>query len=88
LPRCSPICTIKGNARTFELTSITVPHAARLSTTGYEKSRHLESVTLTELTAVEQAIERYVDVSENKLGRKGRASNAFRRAGGICFLMK
>ncbi len=71
--------TIKGNARTYEFKLITdVAHQAE------QEYDHLRKVAqavwdapkmLAGLNAVEIAIERYVDVNENKLGRKGRASD-------------
>ena len=71
--------TIKGNARTFEFSHITnVAHQAEQT---YDQLRRTPTRTgirkfmQTELDAVEAAIGRYVSVNEDKLGRKGRASD-------------
>ena len=71
--------TIKGNARTYQLKLVT--DAAHAAEQEYDRLRSdPESVwdkskLLAELQEVERAIEHYVDVNENKLGRKGRASD-------------
>jgi len=71
--------TIKGNARTYEFRLIT--NAAHAAEQEYDKLRKVPDATwnanrmLTELNAVSHAIQRYVEVSEDKLGRKGRASD-------------
>jgi HPt (histidine-containing phosphotransfer) domain-containing protein len=71
--------TIKGNARTFEFTQIT--NAAHRAEQSYDRFRKDEqavwnaSELLAELAAVEQAVARYVSINEDKLGRKGRASD-------------
>ncbi len=71
--------TIKGNARTYEFRLIT--DAAHAAEQEYDKLRkNPEAVwtptqMLSELNAVSQAIQRYLVVSEDKLGRKGRASD-------------
>jgi two-component system chemotaxis sensor kinase CheA len=71
--------TIKGNARTFEFVFIT--NAAHAAETEYDRLRKDPEAVwnseqmLTELQAVEEAIERYVVINEDKLGRKGRASD-------------
>jgi HPt (histidine-containing phosphotransfer) domain-containing protein len=71
--------TIKGNARTYDLRLVTdAAHAAEQT---YDRLRKDSGVVwnvaqmLAELDAVEAAVARYVDVNENKLGRKGRASD-------------
>jgi two-component system chemotaxis sensor kinase CheA len=71
--------TIKGNARTFEFTQIT--DAAHRAEQTYDQLRKDDSAAwnpqamLAELAAVEAAVNRYVAINENKLGRKGRASD-------------
>jgi chemotaxis protein histidine kinase CheA len=71
--------TIKGNARTFEFTQIT--DAAHRAEQTYDQLRKNEAaawdpeVMLAELEAVDTAVCRYVSVNEDKLGRKGRASD-------------
>jgi HPt (histidine-containing phosphotransfer) domain-containing protein len=71
--------TIKGNARTFEFTQIT--DAAHRAEQTYDQLRKNEAavwdpeVMLAELRAVDTAVSRYVSVNEDKLGRKGRASD-------------
>ena len=71
--------TIKGNARTFEFTHIT--DAAHRAEQTYDQLRKNEAaswdpeVMLAELKAVDAAVTRYVSVNEDKLGRKGRASD-------------
>lgn len=71
--------TIKGNARTYELDIIT--DAAHAAEQGYDLLRKDPTAEwnaarlLEDLDAVEAAIDRYIDVNENKLGRKGRASD-------------
>jgi len=71
--------TIKGNARTFEFKFITdAAHAAEQEYDSYRKDFSIKwdaERLLSQLAAVEEAIGRYVDVNENKLGRKGRASD-------------
>lgn len=71
--------TIKGNARTLGLTLVTdVAHAAEQT---YDRLRKDEAEPwdaprmLAELAAVEAALDRYVDVNENKLGRGGRSQD-------------
>ena len=71
--------TIKGNARTFEFTHIT--DAAHRAEQTYDQLRKGADsnwdpeLMQTELDAVEAAIGRYITVNEDKLGRKGRASD-------------
>ena len=71
--------TIKGNARTFEFSLIT--DAAHRAEQAYDQLRKNADaqwdpeLMQTELDAVEAAIGRYVSVNEDKLGRKGRASD-------------
>jgi two-component system chemotaxis sensor kinase CheA len=71
--------TIKGNARTFEFTLIT--DAAHRAEQSYDRLRRdpeqpwEPEAMLGELNAVEAAVARYVLVSEDTLGRKGRASD-------------
>jgi HPt (histidine-containing phosphotransfer) domain-containing protein len=71
--------TIKGNARTFEFTHIT--DAAHRAEQNYDRLRKDAKVEwspaemLAELEAVDSAVARYVKVNEDKLGRKGRASD-------------
>ena len=71
--------TIKGNARTFEFTQITdAAHRAEQTYDQLRKSEETQwspTVMLAELHEVETAIARYVSVNEDKLGRKGRASD-------------
>ncbi len=71
--------TIKGNARTFELKLVTdAAHAAEQTYDRYRKDPSTPwdaQQLLDELKAVELAVARYVDVNENKLGRKGRAGD-------------
>jgi HPt (histidine-containing phosphotransfer) domain-containing protein len=69
--------TIKGNARTLGLTLVTdVAHEAEQT---YDRLRKDAGEAwdvgrmLAELDGVDAAIDRYVDVNDNKLGRKGRA---------------
>jgi HPt (histidine-containing phosphotransfer) domain-containing protein len=71
--------TIKGNARTYDLRLVTdAAHAAEQT---YDRLRKDPDAVwdaaqmLTELDAVEAAVARYVEVNENKLGRKGRAAD-------------
>lgn len=77
--------TIKGNARTFEFTLIT--NSAHVAEQEYDRLRkdeeaHWDQVALLqELAAVEAAIAKYAEVSEDKLGRKGRASDLFTTRG-------
>ncbi|MDO9104963.1 MAG: Hpt domain-containing protein [Methylovulum sp.] len=69
--------TIKGNARTYEFSFIT--NAAHEAEQEYDRIRKDENAEwdsekmLADLNAVVAAIARYVDVNEDKLGRKGRA---------------
>ena len=71
--------TIKGNARTFEFTHITdAAHRAEQSYDLLRKDPSAEwnpAALLAELDAVESAITLYKLVNEDKLGRKGRASD-------------
>jgi ElaB/YqjD/DUF883 family membrane-anchored ribosome-binding protein/HPt (histidine-containing phosphotransfer) domain-containing protein len=71
--------TIKGNARTYEFKLITdAAHAAEQEYDHLRKNVDAQwdsQKLLTELNAVEEAIGRYVEVNEDKLGRKGRASD-------------
>jgi HPt (histidine-containing phosphotransfer) domain-containing protein len=71
--------TIKGNARTFEFSQITdAAHRAEQTYDQLRKSADAKwdpEVMQTELDAVEAAIGRYITVNEDKLGRKGRASD-------------
>ncbi len=71
--------TIKGNARTYEFKAITdVAHEAEQE---YDRMRKGEVTEwnqqklLEELDAVEMAVKHYLVVNEDKLGRKGRASD-------------
>ncbi len=71
--------TIKGNARTYEFSFITdAAHAAEME---YDRLRKEPDAVwdrlrmLDELTLVDDAIKRYVTINEDKLGRKGRASD-------------
>ncbi len=71
--------TIKGNARTYEFRLITdAAHAAEqeydLLRKNADRPWNTETL-LRELGAVEDAIARYQDVNEDKLGRKGRAAD-------------
>jgi HPt (histidine-containing phosphotransfer) domain-containing protein len=71
--------TVKGNARTFEFTQIT--NAAHHAEQSYDRLRKDEqavwnaSELLAELDTVESALAQYVSINEDKLGRKGRASD-------------
>ncbi len=71
--------TIKGNARTYEFTLIT--NAAHAAEQEYDRLRKDDQAEwdaarmLAELDAVEAAIARYESINEDKLGRKGRASD-------------
>jgi two-component system chemotaxis sensor kinase CheA len=71
--------TIKGNARTFEFTHIT--NAAHTAEQTYDRlrkdpeARWKAAEMLTELATVDSAVSRYIKVNEDKLGRKGRASD-------------
>ena len=71
--------TVKGNARTFEFTQLT--DAAHRAEQTYDQLRKDATaawdpqVMLAELVAVDTALSRYVNINENKLGRKGRASD-------------
>lgn len=71
--------TVKGNARTFDFTRIT-EFAHRAEQTYDRLRRDVQApwdvtAMLAELKAVEDAMTRYVFVSEDTLGRKGRASD-------------
>jgi HPt (histidine-containing phosphotransfer) domain-containing protein len=70
--------TIKGNARTFEFSHITnVAHNAEQAYDQLRKdpSAQWDSVAmLAELDAVQAAVSLYIHINEEKLGRKGRAS--------------
>lgn len=69
--------TIKGNARMFEFTHIT--NAAHAAEQTYDRLRKDSAAPWdraqlnAELDSVESAISRYAEVSEDTLGRKGRA---------------
>ena len=71
--------TLKGNARTFEFTQIT--DAAHRAEQTYDQLRKDAAavcnaeILLAELEAVDAAVNRYVRINEDKLGRKGRASD-------------
>ena len=71
--------TIKGNARTYEFRLIT--DAAHVAEQSYDNLRKDDGhgwdqeALSRELDAVEAAIQVTIDVNENKLGRKGRASD-------------
>jgi chemotaxis protein histidine kinase CheA len=77
--------TIKGNARTFELTHIT--DAAHTAEQTYEvlrkdpESPWDDTKLAAELDAVEAAVNLYVRVSEDTLGRKGRAADLMNSRG-------
>ena len=66
--------TLKGNARTFELNLITdAAHQAEQTYDGLRKnpdSGWEPAILRQELDAVEQSMQRYVTVSEDKLGRR------------------
>jgi HPt (histidine-containing phosphotransfer) domain-containing protein len=71
--------TLKGNARMFEFTHITdIAHGAEQT---YDRLRKDADATwhpadmLAELDLVEAAVQRYIDINEDTLGRKGRASD-------------
>ncbi|HWZ62987.1 MAG TPA: Hpt domain-containing protein [Steroidobacteraceae bacterium] len=70
--------TIKGNARTFELSQIT--DAAHHAEQTYDRLRKDPGASwdaplmLSELDAVAAAVARFVAVNEEKLGRRGRAA--------------
>jgi HPt (histidine-containing phosphotransfer) domain-containing protein len=70
--------TIKGNARTFEFSHITdVAHHAEQSYDKLRKDPKAQwdsAVLLAELDAVDAEVSNYIHVNEEKLGRKGRAS--------------
>lgn len=80
--------TIKGNARTFEFNFIT--NAAHAAEQEYDHLRKDSDAAwdserlISELDAVEAAIARYLAINEDKLGRKGRASDLFTTRG--CFV--
>jgi HPt (histidine-containing phosphotransfer) domain-containing protein len=71
--------TVKGNARTFQFTEIT--NAAHSAEQSYDRLRKDPEAVwnagelLAELSLVEAALARYVSINEDKLGRKGRASD-------------
>jgi HPt (histidine-containing phosphotransfer) domain-containing protein len=71
--------TIKGNARTFEFTHIT--NAAHHAEQNYDRLRKDEQTAwnatelLAELDSVQSAVDHYLRINEEKLGRKGRASD-------------
>lgn len=71
--------TIKGNARTYEFKLIT--DAAHAAEQEYDRLRKEEEAQwdaagmLAALDAVDAAIAKYVEINEDKLGRKGRASD-------------
>jgi predicted ATPase/GAF domain-containing protein/HPt (histidine-containing phosphotransfer) domain-containing protein len=71
--------TIKGNARTYDFSLVT--NAAHVAEQYYDQLRTNQALELNphqmleELLAVEKAVERFVEVNEDKLGRKGRASD-------------
>lgn len=71
--------TIKGNARTYEFKLITdAAHAAEMEYDRLRKETDAEwnaEQMLQELEAVAVAIGRYLEINEDKLGRKGRASD-------------
>jgi len=77
--------TIKGNARTYEFKLIT--DAAHAAEAEYDRFRKDASTPwdserlLAQLAAVEEAVARYVDVNENKLGRKASASEMLTPSG-------
>ena len=77
--------TIKGNARTLGFTHITdAAHRAEQTYDRLRKGSDTEWNTeamLGELNAVDAAITRYVEVNDNTLGRKGRASDLFTTRG-------
>lgn len=80
--------TIKGNARTYEFNLIT--DVAHVSEQEYDRLRKGDFSTwdsdkmLDELAAVENAVSRYIQINEDKLGRKGRAADTFNSRG--CFV--
>ncbi|MES2207088.1 MAG: AAA family ATPase [Pseudomonadota bacterium] len=71
--------TIKGNARTYDFSFITdVAHTAEHHYDQLRQDPESEwnaDQMLEDLQAVEIAVVRYVEVNEDKLGRKGRASD-------------
>jgi HPt (histidine-containing phosphotransfer) domain-containing protein len=77
--------TIKGNARTFEFTHIT--NAAHSAEQSYDRLRKDEQSAwnatelLAELDSVQSAVAHYLSINEEKLGRKGRASDLFTTRG-------
>jgi cytochrome b561/HPt (histidine-containing phosphotransfer) domain-containing protein len=77
--------TIKGNARTLGFMHIT--DAAHRAEQTYDRLRKQNDAVwnaeamLGELSAVDAAITRYVEVNDNTLGRKGRASDLFTTRG-------
>jgi cytochrome b561/HPt (histidine-containing phosphotransfer) domain-containing protein len=77
--------TIKGNARTLGFTHITdAAHSAEQTYDRLRKESEAEwnvETMLSELDAVAAALARYVEVNDNTLGRKGRASDLFTTRG-------
>lgn len=71
--------TIKGNARTYEFKLITdAAHAAEQEYDHLRKDDDAvwnQETLLQELDAVAAAVAKYVEINEDKLGRKGRASD-------------
>ena len=71
--------TIKGNARSFEFTHITdAAHSAEQTYDDLRKNADAAwntEVLLAELDAVDAAVAKYIRINEDKLGRKGRASD-------------
>ena len=77
--------TVKGNARTLGFIHITdVAHCAEQTYDRLRKDSDAEwsvEAMLSELNAVELSVARYVEVNDNTLGRKGRASDLFTTRG-------
>ena len=77
--------TIKGNARTYEFSLIT--NAAHAAEQHYDYLRNNKQADwcietlLSELQVVDNAINRYLTINEDKLGRKGRAATALTSRG-------
>jgi HPt (histidine-containing phosphotransfer) domain-containing protein len=71
--------TIKGNARTYEFAFITnVAHEAEQEYDRLRKDPAAEwnkDLLLQQLYAVAEGVERYQEVNDNKMGRKGRSSD-------------